>query len=68
MILVKGREGIRYEPGRTEQFFADTKEEIMAQSLTVQTENGGEMEVAPGSSCYTAAGEVLFVNSSGVWA
>ncbi|NLM85517.1 MAG: hypothetical protein GX171_02360 [Clostridiales bacterium] len=68
MILVKGREGVPYQPGRTEQFFADTKEEIMEQSLTVMTDNGGEMVCAPGSSCYTAAGEALFVNSSGVWA
>lgn len=46
MILVKGREGVPYQPGRTEQFFADTKEEIMEQSLTVMTDNGGEMVCA----------------------
>lgn len=54
--------------GHPASLYADTKAEIIAVGATVPTENEGTIVVLPGSNCVTALGEVLLINSSGVWA
>jgi hypothetical protein len=50
------------------ELFADTKAEILAEDATVLTTNAGLFPCQQGASCITAAGELCFMNSSGVWA
>ncbi len=56
-----------HQAGVRASLFADLKAEIVAENDTVATANEGNVKCIAGSSCITAAGELLFINSSGVW-
>ena len=53
--------------GYVAMLFADTKAEVLAEDEVVATANAGEVLCLPGSSCITKLGEVLIVDSAGVW-
>lgn len=54
--------------GTAVSLFADTKAEIAAEDDTVATVNEGVVKCIPGSDCVVHTGEVMMLNSAGVWA
>lgn len=54
--------------GNTADLFADTKAEIVAEDAVLTTTNAGVITCPDGSSCITPLGEVMILNSAGVWA
>ena len=54
--------------GGVATLYADTKAEIAAEDEAVATVNAGTILCLPGSSCITKLGEVLIMDSAGVWA
>lgn len=54
--------------GGVATLYADTKAEIVAEHEEVPTVNAGTILCLPGSSCITKLGEVLIMDSTGVWA
>ena len=54
--------------GGLASLYADTSAEIAAEDGEVTTVNAGDVLCLPGSSCITKAGEVLLLDSAGVWA